>query len=844
MADLTSNPMPFEVIEDEDAPQRIGLELEVYQFDNPLQIIDVIPSALDPSFIDEMKSPGGGSVNLHIDDPKLKESPSILDSRNVVKCRVDRRVRGAFLLNRKNLALVERGEVSEIVYSLSGAGLREWLKDAVVEPHGGIRPESQGSRAFSFASERGTWYVEDDWVEPVNIQAHSYDPNLGPFNTAPAEWPDAPDSRWIWGVDNDQEDPAPEGTNFFRYEFTIDEAVGSKRYAVFAAGKDRFHLYVDGQLVIDADDAEAMSKTWRADFPLEPGEHVIAAKVKNLGGYAGFIAAFYRAGDAATETAAELLSVTGDDGWLVNPYPDPEPGWTPGEIMRVLLGEAEDRGVRFPQFLTPTFTDLLDSDGLPWEARDWSFDIGSEYYDVVERLEEVACDLWIDPETYELNMWVDRGVHRDTQSPAAQPVKFEVGRNVTKGASESTSEVKNTLLMKTAEGYIVQADGISDSVSKYGRVEGFVATEASPSISADLATRVFQMRAQPKTGATFDIIDVDDARPFVDFQVGDWVLAPSDEDDLVLEPRRVMSITVTEDRDTGQPVFALEFDTIFEDATQRQERWLKTTSDGTLGGTLANVSAGGSGGGLSSAQGTATGPAGTPGPPGPVGMGWEGEWSALTGYLARDVVSYDGSSWYAVLPSLGVQPGTDPLTWALVAQRGDPGDPGPQGAGLAFRGAWSSVTAYVANDLVEHDDLLWITAVSNTNSEPGVGALWSQIGIGGSGFARQVTNLASASGDGAITMSESFRIISMTASAACRIRLYRTSADRATDSARPYTNAPAVKGVVLAEFRWTAGGVTYWAEGQTASLAAGTDIVYYNVDEGVADIAINWIESS
>ena len=650
MAQIPSNAVPFQVLSDETEESRYGLELGIFAFDNPMNLLDVVPRRTGLKVLDEIGGPGGGSFTIPRHDEKILDTPNLLDYHNVCKVSCDGVIVGAFLIQDLKSVYVSDDEASGEIWQVSGSGLRTWFKNAVVYPSKGLKNDSQSSRSFSFASERGDWYVESDWSNSVSVQQYNMDPNPLPFGTAPAEWPDAPEAHWIWGVANDaNSDPAPGGMNFFRHEFEIDPSIGTGPYSFFASGKDEFDVYLDGQVIIESRETNGYAQTWRADFQLGPGAHILAARVRaNGGAQAGFIGAFYRVGDASRGISAELLSVTHPTTWVVNAYPDPAPGWTPGEIMLTLLAEAEERGVRFPGFLTPTFTSTLDSDGALWErALDWSFDIGTEYFDVIEMLEELVCDVWIDPASLELNMYATRGVHRDVQSPAVQPVKLEVGRNVVRADEEGKSDIKNALVMSTNDGWSATSDGMTDSLEKYGRMEGYVSTGASASVSGDLAQSVFQQRAEPEQTATYSIVDVDDARPFRNFDTGDWVLAPSSENEAELTPRRVMSISVAEDDTTGAPQFALEFDTIYQDATARYDRWLRKTGDGTLGGTLSNVSVGGGGGkGTPTTQTVQRGPQGLEGQRGLPGFAYLGVWSAGT-YQVSDVVFYNNKFWVA-----------------------------------------------------------------------------------------------------------------------------------------------------------------------------------------------------
>ncbi len=78
----------------------------------------------------------------------------------------------------------------------------------------------------------------------------------------------------------------------------------------------------------------------------------------------------------------------------------------------------------------------------------------------------------------------------------------------------------------------------------------------------------------------------------------------------------------------------------------------------------------------------ARGSAGDPGPkgdPGPRGLTLRGEWDATVSYAANDIVTFQGSAYYAQIASTGGIPGSDPTVWALLVAKGDPGTPGSNG---------------------------------------------------------------------------------------------------------------------------------------------------------------------
>jgi hypothetical protein len=60
-------------------------------------------------------------------------------------------------------------------------------------------------------------------------------------------------------------------------------------------------------------------------------------------------------------------------------------------------------------------------------------------------------------------------------------------------------------------------------------------------------------------------------------------------------------------------------------------------------------------------------------------MTFRGDWDPLTEYNAKDVVFYNGSTWFCLVKNWRHTPGESPEQWTLLAQKGDTGDQGIQG---------------------------------------------------------------------------------------------------------------------------------------------------------------------
>ncbi len=655
------------------------VELEVYSFEDPTVMMDVLNGRVKPSFLEEIRAGGGGTVSVSISDPKVLANPLLLDYRNTVKIRVYGEVVGRYLMGKKKTKLIE-GDAAAEVYEMAGEGPRVWFKEAQVLPYGGLQLNSPDSRSFNFSSETGDWFVSGDWVTPTVVANYELVPpktSVSPWKYAPGEWPDAPTAKWIWSMNSIVS--APAGDNYFRYAFN---APLDAKYSFFLGADDIFTVYVDGQVVASSDaDSSSWTKVTRVDFDIIAGDHVLAVRVTNKQGPAALIGALFRptvpvaevpkgtvtisvgvlparvtktahglplnqkiqfsttgvlptgvsagvdyyvktilnaneftfsltaGGTAVIATApqsgvhsmfiptipsqASLVSVTGTTGWKVNGYPDPIPGWSPGEILLTLMAEAEARGVLSMGWFTPTFTATHDSYGNEWGRElDWTFDVGDTLEDVIEQMEELACDLWIDPDTLELHMAAERGVDRtiydfdvDGITVLSAPLVFERGKNLIKAEIDGNGSVTNALYMKTADGWITRTD--ATSLAKYGKLEGKLETGASTAVSIAVADFVFKQRAIPEEGASYTVVPSEGYYPFHDFNVGDWVFAPDNRG--ISVRRRVVSLSLTEDA-AGNPVYTIEFDTIFRDGEDKLLRWLAKAAGGSLGGSSANAS--------------------------------------------------------------------------------------------------------------------------------------------------------------------------------------------------------------------------------------------------------------
>lgn len=99
---------------------------------------------------------------------------------------------------------------------------------------------------------------------------------------------------------------------------------------------------------------------------------------------------------------------------------------------------------------------------------------------------------------------------------------------------------------------------------------------------------------------------------------------------------------------------------------------------------------------------------------------WRGAWNALTAYEKYQVVSYTRNESTVIYMALanqvpvGILP-TQTDYWIPITLRGERG---VSGTGLSGRGNWSRTTEYYEDDWVVHNNTVWASRTTNTNSEP------------------------------------------------------------------------------------------------------------------------------
>lgn len=264
------------------------------------------------------------------------------------------------------------------------------------------------------------------------------------------------------------------------------------------------------------------------------------------------------------------------------------------------------------------------------------------------------------------------------------------------------------------------------------------------------------------------------------------------------------------------------------------------------------------------------GPAGEPGPEGPQGPAGEAGASGATGPAGaagergpEGDPGADGPSAFELAVDGGF---TGTLTEWLASlvgpegPQGPEGDPGPQGddgvpgadgapgsdgepgAGVPTGGTTGQVLAKATGD---DYDTEWVTPTGSAGLDAdGQPAGYVPTADGDDGWewaaptGGSPTRTTSRLDSDTVELAPSARIIALTTTAAARVRLYRTEAQRAADAPRPFTIRPQGDAVLADWFVTTAG--TLWAN-PVVDVARDLETDYYLTIDGTGvDVDLVW----
>jgi len=418
----------------------------------------------------ELEGVGTGELVVDYDHPQV----STLTEGRIVRVEESGRTPLAFTIDRKRSVRVPRpgqGDEARTV-SVSGDGLRGVLKYGRVLPWTGTGLPTSRRRRFDWSS---PLLDTSDWTAIYDQDRLTSEPGK-PFGL-----PSLFRTKWIAG--EVEATNMTIGDTVYRREFTM---LSDQTVSFFCSWDDGGTACLEGielLRVYQPFPAKVWHQPWRAPVELEAnatysrGTYVFAMKGTNDGGKAGVIC------DAWTTTEAGIIDQVFMSGlsedfpgdtpgeydalygtWLA--YPNPTGEWfTPGEILRILLDECQDRGELLA--VTLDFDDVDDSDGVAWPKIEFECDATGTFLDAVNKLE---AEGWIDVSMSHTGGLVLSAWNKDGKGSASAVSLQAASSEIAQDETDTDMTVVNDVLLVHDKGlYLVES---ALSVLAYGRRPG------------------------------------------------------------------------------------------------------------------------------------------------------------------------------------------------------------------------------------------------------------------------------------------------------------------------------------------------------------------------------------
>jgi hypothetical protein len=536
---------------------------------------------LDQSYsrrwLDQLNEPGSGSVVLQNDDPDLVD----VAPGDLLTFYSSGLAAFSILAQQWARATIAPNEEVDQATTITGPGHLAVLEEAVVYPARGAGSKpTEEDRRFDWTAPD---FDDSAWasaVQSVNVADAQTSWPLLPFA---AGFPTFQNTQLIWAA-ADANVAAPPGSCFFRRTYTSNGGA-----LIFAVMDDIGQLFLDGQLVLDCSDGFA--HVYTVALPdVTPGEHTLAVFGTNGPGSVWDVAA-NPAGIAvqvypcdvngqATSTFADTQT---DDSWGIVAYPGGPPGFTPGEVIRHVIEEAQARPEPALVGVTLDFTDEADSEGVAWpRVGDISTKVGTDVLTFLRELSATYVDVAMAPRSLRLRAYVrdGRGDATSVDYHGATDPADPASGNIATLTHQRTDVAANRLLVLWNGGW----REVSRTAAAGARREALLGLGAATSEAQvdTIGASQLDRYADVRTAISIDVVPTGDSdRPYVACGVGDTVTVPGWDGDPVIE--RVLSITASED-ELGVLTFALDCKDLLLQQQERFEEWLKKMANGTMRG--------------------------------------------------------------------------------------------------------------------------------------------------------------------------------------------------------------------------------------------------------------------
>jgi hypothetical protein len=532
----------------------------------------VIEDSYSRTFQEQLADPGSFQFRVP------RDTFAGIDFDDVVRFKVNGLVAFQGIVEQLDHVALSSGEEADQSVTVSGRGALALLEQAVVYPSRGVGVlPIEDVRSFSWPAPD---FDDLAWplAKKVNRQ-RDYATWRAPL---PWIWPDT-SGYWIApNLSSVSANNAPTGAWLLRKTFTLDDDATMR---FFGAGDNSLVLYIDGA---EMSEGQSFTTGRYVELDLTAGEHLIACRGNNypkatLPNPTGIIIAGYTVGDAGL---LDELIVNTDATWKCLPYPTRMPGFTHGQVLRILLEEAG-----LDSTISLDFTDDLDSGGNPWSTfREITVQVGRTLLDVVREMADAYIDVAMAPGSFTLRAW-NRGGRGDVRSTTLQQTTDPATSDFLSLRHVGKRTRANSTLIRYQGGHREVED--ASSVSEHGTRGLYLELGAvQGAAEADETARVvMENRAQPAYSTEAVLAPHNAAAtPYDGFLVGDTITCPNEDD--TPEAMRVRQVTMTEDAN-GVITWPVSLRDLQLELEERHDAWLRRMADGAaLGGARVSSPAG------------------------------------------------------------------------------------------------------------------------------------------------------------------------------------------------------------------------------------------------------------
>lgn len=515
-----------------------------------------LANAFDISFLDELNGPGTGSVSLSLSEAGAAE----VTPGRFVDVQVEGTSRFTFMIEGDpQYTIADEGEEAEAILTVSGRGWGALLDLTIVEPEVSLDLDLNSPwRLFSFASpsfpNAGAWTAAEELYEyldavssgpryQVATDGNPYpSPISFPVPTSPVindnSWtpgsalPSVPGPDYVpvyWIIPNGEEESS--GWSFFRNTLTITtEAV----YNFAITGDNFFTLFLEGVPILGEDVDHWIWRGWKeTPVNLPVGTYDVAMMLQNYGtgsptNPAGIIMTVHTLDGNQLPNEVFLVS---DDSWTAYHSETVWPGWTPGQIIDLVIDESVARGA-LSVLDSVSFAATTDSASNAWaDVQDssayipsFAAEVGSTIMSMLGKMhDEGHIDWHMQPGTAVLDVWAPSSLG------GSSGVSLEVGTNLLSLVRGATTIYANALLVQYENGYVRVTDA-SEITARGDRIEDVYSSEAATPDEAErqgeveLANRIAS--GYPAIIAEVEPVDASDC-PYEGFGLGETVTIPA-----------------------------------------------------------------------------------------------------------------------------------------------------------------------------------------------------------------------------------------------------------------------------------------------------------------------------